>query len=40
MSRKSPEALTKPRMRKSTECTGFLAAITMNAEAIMMAEKR
>ena len=39
-SRNRPDAFTKARMRKSTECTGLRAAITMKAEAIMMAEKR
>src|SRR6516165_10786811 len=33
MSTKRPAALTKARMRNSTECTGFFAAITMIAEA-------
>jgi hypothetical protein len=32
----NPAALTKARMRNSTECTGFLAAITITADATQM----
>ena len=36
----SPAALTKVRIRNSTECTGLREAMTMNAEATAMIENR
>ena len=36
----SPAALTKARIRNSTECTGFFDAITMNAAAMHTPAKR
>jgi hypothetical protein len=36
----NPAALTKARMRNSTECTGFFAAITMKAEAMQTPANR
>ena len=38
--RTAPDALTKARMRNSTECTGFFAAMTMTAEATHTPAKR
>ena len=35
-----PAALTKARIRNSTECTGLRAAITISAEAMQVAAKR
>ena len=40
MSMNRPAALTKARMRNSTECTGFLATMTMIAEAMHTPAKR
>jgi hypothetical protein len=40
VSRKSAAALKKARIRKSTECTGLRAAITMKALAMVMAGKQ
>ena len=39
-SRNRPAALTKARIRNSTECTGLREAITMKPEAVMIAAKR
>src|SRR5271156_2201555 len=39
ISKNRPAALTKARIRKSTECTGFLARITASADRISTVEK-
>ena len=36
----NPEALTKLKMRKSTECTGFLELITKRADRTAIKEKK
>jgi len=40
ISSKNPDALTKLKIKKSTECTGFLELITIKAERTATKEKK